>query len=257
MPDIKISTYNVNGIRAAQRKGFSEWVQSTGPDIICLQESKAQPDQIPGEFGELGYHQSWHSAGKKGYSGVGILSRQQPDDIRPGIGIDWIDEEGRVLLHEYPYFRVFSLYLPSGTTGSVRQDLKMKSLDVLMDFTRELLQDDKPLLLCGDYNIAHTELDIHDPVRNKKTSGFLPEERAWFTDFLGLGLYDVFREHHPGKPDLYSWWTYRAAAKSRNKGWRLDYHLASKGMHDKSVHAEIERELDLSDHAPVTVTYAF
>ncbi len=257
MQTFRISTFNVNGIRAAERKGFSDWLKETGPDIVCLQETKAQPDQIPDNFEALGYHTSWHSAEKKGYSGVGILSRQKPDLIKTDTGVNWIDSEGRVMLHEYPQFRIFSLYLPSGTTGSVRQDLKMEFLDFFTGFTKELLQDSRPLLLCGDFNIAHTEIDIHDPVRNKKNSGFLPEEREWLTKYLELGLHDVFREHHPGEPDLYSWWTYRSAAKSRNKGWRIDYQIANKAMREASKSAEIEREINMSDHVPVTATYAF
>ncbi|AXI99639.1 exodeoxyribonuclease-3 [Cyclonatronum proteinivorum] len=257
MPQLKISTYNVNGIRAAEKKGFSDWVKASQPDIICLQETKAQPDQIPDEIHALGYHASWHSAEKKGYSGVGILSRTEPIEVKTGIGIDWIDSEGRVLMHEYPDCRVLSLYLPSGTTGDVRQEVKMRFLDVLNGFGRELLADAKPLVLCGDYNIAHTEIDIHDPVRNKNTSGFLPEERAWFTDFLELGYRDIFRELNPDLTDTYSWWSYRAASKSRNKGWRLDYQLGNEAMFNAAKSAEIEFSQDMSDHAPVSVVYEF
>jgi len=257
MPDIKISTYNVNGIRAAERKGFSDWVKTSQPDVICLQEIKAVEDQVPQEVLDLGYHATWHSAEKKGYSGVAILSRIKPDLIKAGMGFDWIDSEGRLLMYEYPEFRVFSLYLPSGTTGSVRQDIKMKFLDVFNEFTRKLLSDNKPFVLCGDFNIAHTEIDIHDPVRNKKTSGFLPEEREWFTRILETGLHDVFRRQHPKAVDLYSWWSYRAASKSRNKGWRLDYQLACKAMNARAIEAEIERDYDMSDHAPVSVVYRF
>ena len=257
MSKLKISTYNVNGIRAAEKKGFSDWVKTSQPDIICLQETKAQPDQIPDEVLALGYQASWHSAVKKGYSGVGILSCTEPLEVRTGIGIDWIDSEGRVLMHEYPECRVLSLYLPSGTTGDVRQEVKMRFLDELTEFGRTLLADPKPLVLCGDYNIAHAEIDIHDPVRNKNTSGFLPEERAWFTDFLNMGYRDVFRELNPELTDTYSWWSYRAASKSRNKGWRLDYHLANAAMLAHAKSAEIEFEQDMSDHAPVSVVYEF
>lgn len=257
MPDIKISSYNVNGIRAAERKGFSEWVKSSQPDVICLQEIKAVEDQVPQEVLDLGYHATWHPAVKKGYAGVAILSRMKPISVTEGMGLEWIDSEGRVLMHEYDDFKVYSLYLPSGTTGSVRQDIKMKFLEAFNDFAANLLKDDKPVVLCGDYNIAHTEIDIHDPVRNKKTSGFLPEERQWFTEFLELGFDDVFRKQHPELTDTYSWWSYRAASKERNKGWRLDYHLASKNMSEKAIEAEIERDYDMSDHAPVSVVYRF
>lgn len=254
---VRISTYNVNGIRAAERKGFSDWLRESAPDIVCLQETKAQPDQMPEIYAEMGYHTCWHSAQKKGYSGVGILSRMKPERVETGIGVDWIDEEGRFVMHEYPKFRVISLYLPSGTTGSVRQDLKMESLEAMRDFGRRQLSGGKPVVLCGDYNIAHTALDVHAPKRLKNTSGFLPEERAWFSEFLELGYEDVFRRHHPEQPDLYSWWSYRAAAKERNKGWRLDYHLAGNGMADHAITAAIEKEHNMSDHAPVTVEYRF
>ncbi|MCH8567209.1 MAG: exodeoxyribonuclease III [Balneolales bacterium] len=256
MPDIKISTYNVNGIRAAERKGFSDWVKTSQPDIICLQETKAQEDQVPPEIMSLGYqHVNWHSAVKKGYSGVAILSKPEPVRVESGIGIDWIDEEGRVLMHEYPDFILFSIYFPSGTTGDARQSLKMKFLDIFNGVADRLLSANKPFILCGDYNIAHTEIDIHDPVRNKNTSGFLPEEREWFSKFLEKGMVDVFREKNPDAREVYSWWSYRAASKSRNKGWRLDYHLASASLGEKAIEAEIERDWDMSDHAPVSVVY--
>ncbi len=255
MASYRISSYNVNGIRAAERKGFSEWVKATQPDIICLQELKAKADQVPEEIHELGYFSRYHSAEKKGYSGVGILSKNEPISVTEGMGVDWVDEEGRVLMFEFPKFKVFSIYAPSGTTGDIRQDLKYEFLDAFDSFTSEQLKDDKPVLFCGDFNIAHTEIDIHDPVRNKKTSGFLPEEREWLTNFIDNGFTDVFRELHPGVKDLYSWWTYRAGAKSRNKGWRIDYHLGSHNFGKLAKEALIEKELNMSDHAPVTITY--
>lgn len=252
---VRIASYNVNGIRAAERKGFSDWLRETAPDIVCLQETKAQPGQMPDVYEELGYEVSWHSARKKGYSGVGILSKMKPERTEAGIGVDWIDEEGRFLCHEYAGFKVVSLYLPSGTTGSTRQELKMESLEAMRAFGRRQLSDGKPVVLCGDYNIAHTALDVHAPKRLKNTSGFLPEERAWFSEFLSLGYEDVFRAQHPGQAELYSWWSYRAASKERNKGWRLDYHLAGNGMAGLAVHATIEKERNMSDHAPITVEY--
>lgn len=252
---IKISSYNVNGIRAAHRKGFTDWVEESNPDIICIQELRATEEQIPKAIKKLGYHEYYHDAEKKGYSGVAILSKEEPLKVVNGMGVDWVDREGRVMMAEYEAFRVFSVYAPSGTTGDVRQEMKMNFLDDFLRFGKEYLEDDKPTLFCGDVNICHTEIDIHNPKVNKNTSGFLPEERAWVTTFLEAGYNDVFRELHPGETDLYSWWSYRAASKERNKGWRIDYHLATEGLLAKAKEAEIEMRWDLSDHAPVTVTY--
>jgi exodeoxyribonuclease III len=250
-----ISTYNVNGIRAAVKKGFADWVQNTSPDVICLQELKADETQIPDEIKALGYYEVYHPAIKKGYSGVGILSKVEPELIKIGTGIEWIDAEGRVVMARINGIDVYSVYAPSGTTGDERQQVKYDFLDAFKQFSLPFLKQENPVVLCGDYNIAHTEIDIHDPVSNKKTSGFLPEEREWFTKYLKSGYKDVFRELNPGLKDVYSWWTYRAGAKANNKGWRIDYHLASPGMNQKAVHAKMERDLNMSDHVPVTVKY--
>lgn len=253
----KVSSYNVNGIRAAEKKGFSNWVKTEQPDIICLQEIKAEETQIPEEVHALGYHSEWLSAEKKGYSGVAILSKEKPLASAKGMGLDWVDAEGRVLMFEYPDFKVYSVYAPSGTSGDVRQTLKYQFLDAFYEFAHAEAQKGKPVLFCGDINIAHREIDIHDPVRNKNSSGFLPEEREWFTRFLESGFHDVFRELHPDLKDVYSWWTYRAGAKGNNKGWRIDYHLATKELASKALEGNIKRELNLSDHVPVTITYKF
>lgn len=252
---LKISSFNVNGIRAAHRKGFTDWIEHCNPDVICLQELRAMEDQVPPSILELDYHGFYHSAEKKGYSGVGILSREEPIAIREGIGVDWVDKEGRVLMAEFKDVIVFSIYAPSGTTGEVRQDLKMHFLDVFLPFARKYLNGKKSVVFCGDFNICHTKIDIHNPTRNKNTSGFLPEEREWVTQLLDTGYEDIFRRLNEGKTDLYSWWSYRAASKKRNKGWRIDYHLASPDLLEIAEEAIIEKEWDLSDHAPVTITY--
>jgi exodeoxyribonuclease-3 len=251
-----ISSYNVNGIRAAQRKGFCEWVVKTQPDVICLQEIKADETQIPAEVLALGYHAYWHPAVKKGYSGVGILTRTVPDQVMTGIGTDWIDAEGRVLGVRLNGVEVYSIYAPSGTTGDIRQDMKYKFLDVFYDFAKQKLIDKTAeVVFCGDFNIAHREIDIHDPVSNKKSSGFLPEERAWMTRLMESGYVDVFRSLYPELSDAYSWWTYRSGAKGNNKGWRIDYHLASAGFAERAESGQMERELDMSDHVPVSIRY--
>lgn len=250
-----ISSFNVNGIRAAHRKGFTDWVEQSDPDIICIQELRALKHQVPGPIQNLNYHKTYHTAEKKGYSGVAIYSKEEPLGIQKGIGLDWVDAEGRILMAELENFIVFSIYAPSGTTGNKRQDLKMEFLDHFLPFAQKYLSKDKPVVFCGDFNICHTAIDIHNPKRNKNTSGFLPEERKWVTRLLETGYKDIYRRLHKGETDLYSWWSYRAASKERNKGWRIDYHMGSPELLEAADEAVIEKEWDLSDHAPVTVTY--
>jgi len=251
----RISSYNINGVRAAHRKGLINWINESSPDIICFQELRATADQVPDDLSELPYHKTYHPAIKKGYSGVAVYSKSEPLSVTEGIGVDWIDEEGRVLTTEFDSIRVVSVYAPSGTTGDIRQDLKMEFLDAFMHFGEKWVKDEKPTVLCGDFNICHEEIDIHNPDKQHKTSGFLPEERAWISSFLETGYKDVFRNLHENEPDLYSWWSYRAASKSRNKGWRIDYHFATPQLADKASTAMIEKKWDMSDHAPVTIDY--
>lgn len=253
---LKISSLNVNGIRAAHRHGFKDWVSQSNPDIICLQELRALEHQVPDPIQNMDYHSVYHTAEKKGYSGVGILSREKPIHIQKGIGVDWIDNEGRILMSEFENLIVFSIYAPSGTTGDDRQDLKMEFLDHFLPFAQKYLSGNKPVVFCGDYNICHKPIDIHNPKRNKNTSGFLPEEREWVTQLLETGFEDVYRRLHEGEEDLYSWWSYRAASKERNKGWRIDYHITCPTLLEAAEEAVIERDWDLSDHAPVTISYS-
>lgn len=253
---MKVSSYNVNGIRAACKKGFVEWLTTESPDVVCIQELKADETQIPPELLACDYHAYWHPAQKKGYSGVGILCKEEPISVEIGCGLDWIDSEGRVIAVEFEKVFVYSLYFPSGTTGDVRQNVKYEFLDAFTKFIEQKRKStDKELILCGDYNIAHTEIDIHNPVSNKNTSGFLPQEREWFTHFLERGYHDAFRGIHPEKKDVYSWWSYRAGAKKNNKGWRIDYHLVTAALTPLIQNAYITSELDFSDHAPVTLDY--
>lgn len=252
---LKISSFNVNGIRAAHRKGFTNWVKQSDPDIICIQELRALRNQVPGPIKKMDYHEAYHIAEKKGYSGVAIFSREEPLRVERGIGLDWVDTEGRVLMAEFENLIVFSIYAPSGTTGSDRQELKMEFLEHFLPFAQEYLSGDKPVVFCGDFNICHTAIDIHNPKRNKNTSGFLPEEREWVSRMLEIGFEDVYRRLHEGETDLYSWWSYRAASKERNKGWRIDYHLTSPNLLEAAEEAVIEKEWNLSDHAPVSITY--
>lgn len=248
---MKIISYNVNGIRAALKKDLISWLQATDADVVCFQETKAQPEQIDeAVFKEIGYDYCyWFSAEKKGYSSVGIISKIKPNHVEYGTGIESMDREGRNLRADFDTFSVMSLYLPSGTNDD-RLDFKLSYMDAFKTYTEELLKEKPNLIISGDYNICHEAIDIHDPVRLKKVSGFLPVEREWLTAFLDVGMIDSFRLFNPEK-EQYSWWSYRGNARSRNKGWRLDYHLVSQGLKDRITRALILDEAVHSDHCPV------
>lgn len=250
---MKIISYNVNGIRAAISKGFFDWLKSANPDVICLQEIKATPDQIPLlDFEAAGYpYHYWYPAQKKGYSGVAILSKTAPKNVVFGTGIDYMDFEGRNLRVDFDEFSVMSLYLPSGTNID-RLDHKFMYMNDFQKYITALRNEIPNLIICGDYNICHEAIDIHDPIRNKTVSGFLPEERAWLDGFLKTGMIDTFR-HLNKEPHNYSWWSYRANARANNKGWRIDYCLATKPLENKIKRALILPEAKHSDHCPVLV----
>lgn len=250
----KIISYNLNGIRAAENKGLSQWMLAEQPDVLCLQELKAEAQQINQPLYEsLGYHCYWHSAEKKGYSGVGILSKEKPKHIEVGCGTDWIDREGRILRADFDAFSVLSVYLPSGSSGDERQAFKMKLLAFFDVYIQQLRQQFPKLIVCGDYNICHQAIDIHDPVRNATMSGFLPEEREWFTNYLKGGLVDSFRYLHPDEKHHYSWWSYRMNARANNKGWRIDYHILTEALVPHLKAASILPQAHHSDHCPVVV----
>ena len=250
---MKIISYNVNGIRAAISKGLLEWLDGVSPDVVCFQELKATPDQIPVmEIEAMGYHCYWFSAKKKGYSGVGILSKKEPDNVVFGMNNALYDDEGRFLRADFGDLSVVSVYHPSGTTGEERQDFKMEWLDFFRKYVNELRKERPNLVLSGDYNICHEAIDIHDPIRNATSSGFLPEERQWFTDFLSDGYIDSFRTLCK-EPSHYSWWSYRANARENNKGWRIDYHILTDSLQDNLVSAAILPEARHSDHCPILV----
>jgi exodeoxyribonuclease-3 len=251
---MKIYSYNVNGIRAALRKGLVNWLKESEADVLLLQETKAQAEQIEEhEFTALGYHCYWHSAEKKGYSGVGILCKTKPDHVEIGSGIDYIDQEGRILRADFGDLSIMSVYVPSGSSGDARQDLKMKFLADFQDYIVALLKERPNLIIGGDFNICHSEIDIHNPKSNKKTSGFLPEERSWLSGFLDAGFIDSFRHFYPEKVDQYSWWSYRANARANNKGWRIDYQIASAALKSQLTEASIWPDALQSDHCPVSV----
>ena len=251
---MKIISYNVNGIRAALRKDFLEWLKAASPDVLCLQEIKATPEQFdPSVFEDLGYyHNYWYPAQKKGYSGVAVLCKQKPKDIAFGTGIEYMDAEGRNLRVDFENVSVMSLYLPSGTNPE-RLAFKFKYMDDFQTYINTLKQSHPNLVICGDYNICHEAIDIHDPVRNAKVSGFLPEERAWLDAFIQQGFTDSFR-HLNSDPHHYSWWSYRANARANNKGWRIDYAMVSEPLIKHIERAFILPQAVHSDHCPVGVT---
>jgi exodeoxyribonuclease-3 len=248
---MKIYSYNLNGIRSAINKGFVNWLKETSPDIVCLQELKAQEDQIDTQiFRDLGYHNYWHSALKKGYSGVAILSKMEPDHVEFGSGMEKYDTEGRILRADYKDYSVMSLYIPSGSSGEERQSFKMKFLDDFLEYMIGLKKQFPKLIVSGDYNICHKPIDIHNPVSNKNSSGFLPEERAWVTKFLETGFIDTFRYFHP-EPHQYTWWSFRANSRARNLGWRIDYHMVTKELKSILKESVIFQEISHSDHCPI------
>ena len=253
---MKILSYNVNGIRAALNKGFADWLNAADPDVICLQETKAIEEQIDTAlFEQLGYKHFWHSAQKKGYSGVAILTKTNPINVQEGTGIEHMDIEGRVIRADYKNISVISLYLPSGTNLN-RLEYKFKFMDDFKDYINSIKKDYPRLVICGDYNICHRAIDIHDPVRNKNVSGFLPEERQWIDTFLNCGFVDSFRYLNP-EPHQYSWWSYRANARINNKGWRIDYNLVSDNLINNIKRAYLLPEVKHSDHCPVGVELEF
>lgn len=248
----QIISYNVNGIRAAIRKGFYDWLAESNFDIVCVQETKATPAQVNTQaLEELGYYPYWHSAQKKGYSGVATFSKDRPTKVVEGMNLEKYDREGRILRTDFEDWTLLNCYFPSGTTGDVRQAFKMEFLDDFHRWIDELRKERPRLIVVGDYNIAHTPQDIHDPVRNKKTSGFLPEEREWLSEWLKkAGFTDAFRYIHPEKVE-YSWWSYRANARQNNKGWRIDYQAVSNNLKDRILEAGQLTDIVHSDHCPV------
>lgn len=253
MTDFTLCTLNANGLRAAAKRGFRAWLRKRRPDVLCLQELRAGREQVEDELASpAGYATRWNAAEKKGYAGVALYTRLDVDRWSAGTGLGWSDAEGRYLRADFAAgFSVVSLYVPSGSSGAARQKAKDAFLAHFRPFARKLLREKVPIALCGDVNVAHEELDIHDPRGNAKSSGFLPEERAWLSGLLADGWVDVFRAQHPGEPGLYSWWSHRGRARELDRGWRLDYVLASPELARLARESWIEKRAGLSDHAPV------
>jgi len=249
---MRIISYNINGIRSAINKGFLEWLKTNPADIICLQETKAQKDNVDCKLlNELGYEDFWYSAQKKGYSGVAVFTKIKPDTVVFGTGHQVSDDEGRVLQLDFGKIRLINAYFPSGTSGDIRQRFKYEWLDEFFNYLGELRKKNPKIILCGDYNIAHKEIDIHDPKGNKNSSGFLPDERKWMDKFFDDGWIDTFRAFHT-EPHRYSWWSQRfPTVRLNNKGWRIDYINVTKPLKKNIKKAEIYPDVKHSDHCPV------
>lgn len=254
---MNIHSFNVNGLRAILKKDFLTYVKEYSPDILCLQETKLQDKDLTDNIKNIEDYYSYFShAEKKGYSGVAVYSKTEPISIKHGVGISEFDSEGRIIICEFKDFTLLNIYFPNGQKDEERLDYKLRFYDAILDYCNKEVDSGKNLLICGDYNTAHTEIDIKNAKANEKTSGFLPVERAWIDKFISNGYTDVFRNLNK---DLikYSWWSYRFKARERNTGWRIDYHFVSNSLLSNVKEAEILNEVYGSDHCPITVKLEF
>lgn len=250
---MKIYSWNVNGLRAVLKKGFLEWINEKQPDVLCIQETKLQENQLEDSFKNIeGYYSYFSFAEKKGYSGTATYTKEKPISVKHGIGIQRFDSEGRILITEFEKFTLFNIYFPNGQMNEERLTYKMEFYDALLDYCNKLVAEGKKLIICGDYNTAHTEMDIKNAKANEKTSGFLPMERAWMDKFIANGYTDTYRYKNPDKIE-YSWWSYMFKARERNTGWRIDYHFVSNNLLEEVKDARILNEVMGSDHCPVMV----
>ncbi len=253
MTELKLFSWNVNGARAVRRKGFLEWLYQESPDILCIQETKARPEQLDDEMkAPRGYHAYWNYPEKGGYSGVATFSKEEPLAVDYDFDVAGFDTEGRVLITEYPAFSLLNIYFPNGKQSAERLKYKMDFYDVFLDFADRLRAGGKKLVICGDLNTAHKEIDLARPKENEKVSGFLPMEREWIDKFIGHGYVDTFR-HFNQEPNQYTWWDLKSGARARNVGWRLDYFFVSEGLLPSVTQAFIMPQVMGSDHCPVGI----
>ncbi|MBL8857194.1 MAG: exodeoxyribonuclease III [Planctomycetes bacterium] len=248
----KLCTLNLNGIRSAERRGLLKWMARTKPDVLCVQELRATPQDVEDELRDVGgWHSCWFPAVKKGYAGTAVFAKKPPVRYVIGLGFDYLGNEGRAVRADFADFSVISLYVPSGSSSPERLKIKLTFMDLMLPWAKELLREKRAIALCGDMNVAPTALDLARPKQNVKNSGFLPEEREWFARLLELGFVDTVRAHNEGVEALYSWWSQRGAAREKDIGWRLDHILATPQFHERTRRAWIENDAGLSDHAPV------
>ncbi|HVK60946.1 MAG TPA: exodeoxyribonuclease III [Bdellovibrionales bacterium] len=251
---MKIMSFNVNGIRAVYKKGFVEFVEREQPDILCVQETKANKDQCePGIINPDGMLSYWSSGIRKGYSGTATFVRKEPKGTASGIGISEYDSEGRFVITDHGDFTLYNIYFPNGGSGPERHDFKQKFLRDLNEHLKPLVDGGRPLIVVGDYNVARKPIDVYDPVKLADESGFLPEERDWFDSFLELGFVDTYRHFHPDARDKFTWWSARERARMGNRGWRIDYICVTKNLVSRLRSADILDRIETSDHCPITV----
>ena len=250
---MKITTWNVNGYRAILRKDALEWLPEVDPDVLCIQETKLQIDQITEKEAKIdGYQSVWHSAERKGYSGVATFFKEPPTIIEKGIGIEEFDAEGRVIRFDYDDFILYNIYFPNGGQENKRVPFKLDFYEKLLEICDRLHDEGKQIIITGDFNTAHNEIDLANPKSNEKNTGFLPEERVWIDKYLEHGFVDAFRELHP-EEEVYTWWTYRFNSRERNVGWRLDYFLVSEALMDRVDDVVVHGDIMGSDHCPVSL----
>jgi exodeoxyribonuclease III len=252
---MQLYSWNVNGIRAAERKGFLDWLASAQPDILGIQETKANTDQLSADLLEpAGYHTYWSSAERKGYSGVALYSKIEPNNVQLGLGIEKFDSEGRTIIAEYDDFVLITAYFPNGGSKNVRVPFKMEYYDAFLAYCDDLRAQGKSVIFCGDVNTSHREIDLARPTQNAKKTGFLPEERAWIDKVIDAGYIDTYRHFSPEEEGAYSWWSYRGGARDRNVGWRLDYFFISPDLLERVQAVAIHADVLGSDHCPVSLT---
>jgi exodeoxyribonuclease-3 len=258
LSQITLYSWNINGLRAAHRNGFLDWLQTTQPDILCLQETKCHPEQLAAELRQPpGYHTYWAWAEKKGYSGVALYSKQQPNSVQIGLGLPQYDREGRTIVAEYDRFVLIGAYFPNGGRDHSRVPYKMTYKADFLAYCERLRQAGKQVVFCGDVNTSHREIDLARPKQNQKTTGFLPEERVWLDEIIEAGYVDTYRATYPEKTGAYTWWTAIGGARARNVGWRLDYFFVSKELWPQVAGVDIHTDVIGSDHCPVSLTLSF